>query len=55
MPFVNGARIAVERFFNEFKRFRTVATRYDKRNDNFLASVNLASLRIWLRLNESVA
>ena len=32
---------------------RAVATRYDKRDDNYLASVKLASLRIWLRFNES--
>jgi transposase len=47
-------RNAVERFFNKLKHFRAVATRYDKRDDNFLASVKLASLRIWLRANESV-
>jgi transposase len=47
-------RNAVERFFNKLKHFRAVATRYDKRDDNFLASVKLASLRIWLRHNESV-
>ncbi len=47
-------RNAVERFFNKIKRFRAVATRYDKRDDNYLASVKLASLRIWLRFNESV-
>jgi transposase len=47
-------RNAVERFFNELKHFRAVATRYDKRDDNFLASVQLASLRIWLRSYESV-
>jgi hypothetical protein len=29
------------------------ATRYDKRDNNFLASVQLASIRIWLRHNES--
>ncbi len=44
----------VERFFNKIKHFRAVATRYDKRDDNFLASVQLASLRIWLRSYESV-
>ena len=33
---------------------RAVATRYDKRDDNYLASVKLASVRIWLRFNESV-
>jgi len=47
-------RNAVERFFNKLKHFRTVATRYDKRDDHYLASVKLASLRIWLRFNESV-
>ena len=48
-------RNLVERFFNKLKQFRAVATRYDKRDDNYLASVKLASLRIWLRFNESVA
>jgi transposase len=47
-------RNAVERFFNKLKHFRAVATRYDKRDDNFLASVKLASLRICLRSYESV-
>lgn len=47
-------RNAVERFFNKIKHFRAVATRYDKRDDNFLASIKLASIRIWLRFNESM-
>jgi transposase len=47
-------RNAIERFFNKLKHFRAVATRYDKRDDNFLASVKLASVRIWLRSYESV-
>jgi transposase len=57
LPFsgwVYRQRNAVERFFNKIKHFRAVATRYDKRDDNFLASVKLASLRIWLRAYESV-
>jgi hypothetical protein len=29
--------------------------RFDKRADNFLAGVKLASLRIWMRFNESIA
>ena len=45
----------VERFFNKIKQFRAVATRYDKRDDNYLAGVKLASIRIWIRFNESVA
>ena len=45
-------RNQVERFFNKLKQFRAVATRYDKRDDNYLASVKLASIRIWLRAYE---
>ena len=52
--FVYRYRNLVERFFNRLKHFRAVATRYAKRDDNFLASVQLASIRIWLRHNESV-
>ena len=47
-------RNAVERFFNKLKRFRAVATRYDKRDDNYLASVKLASPRRWRRFNKPV-
>ena len=53
-PWLYRQRNAVERFFNKLKHFRAVATRYDKRDDNYLASVKLASVRIWLRVNESV-
>ena len=53
-PWVYRQRNAVERFFNKLKHFRAVATRYDKRDDNYLASVQLASMRIWLRTYESV-
>ena len=48
-PYLYRSRNLVERFFNKLKHFRAVATRYDKRADNFLASIQLASLRIWLR------
>ena len=48
-------RNLVERFFNKLKHFRGVATRYDKRADNYLAGVKLASVRIWMRANESMA
>ena len=53
-PLLYRYRNLIERFFNKLKHFRAVATRYDKRDDNFLASVQLASIRIWLRHNESV-
>jgi transposase len=42
-------RNLVERLFNKLKHYRAVATRYDKRDNNYLASVQLASIRIWLR------
>ena len=53
--FLYRYRNLVERFFNKLKQFRAIATRYDKRDENFLASVQLASMRIWMRHNESVA
>jgi transposase len=53
--FLYRYRNLVERFFNKLKHFRGVATRYDKRADNYLAGVKLASLRIWMRFNESMA
>ena len=42
-------RNLVERFFNKLKQFRGIATRYDKKPQNFLAAIKLASLRIWIR------
>jgi len=54
-PFLYRYRNLVERFFNKIKHYRAVATRYDKRADNFLAGIKLASLRIWMRFNESIA
>jgi transposase len=53
--FLYRYRNLVERFFNKLKHFRAVATRYDKSPENFLASVKLASARIWMRFNESTA
>jgi len=52
--FLYRYRNLVERFFNKLKNFRAVATRYDKSPENFLASVKLASARIWMRFNESM-
>ncbi len=53
--FLYRYRNLVERFFNKLKQYRAIATRYDKRDDNLLASVQLASMRIWMRHNESMA
>ena len=52
-PYLYRARNKVERFFNLIKQCRRVATRYDKLAANYLAFVQLASIRLWLRLNES--
>lgn len=48
-------RNLVERFFSKLKHFRRIATRYDKLAENFLAMVQLASMRLWLRTYESTA
>jgi transposase len=48
-------RNLIERFFNKIKHCRRVATRYDKLGANCLAFVQLASIRLWLRLNESTS
>ena len=47
--FLYKYRNQVERFFSKIKHFRAVATRYDKDPENFLASVKLAAVRVWLR------
>ena len=47
-PWVYRQRNLVERFFNRIKQFRGLATRYDRRPDNYLAALKLASIRIWL-------
>jgi transposase len=41
-------RNLVERFFNQLKHFRAIATRYDKLARNFLAGVQLAAITILL-------
>jgi transposase len=35
------------------KQCRRIATRYDKLAANYLAFIQLASIRLWLRVNES--
>ena len=52
-PYLYRARNLIERFFNKIKHCRRVATRYDKLAANYLAFVQLASIRLWLRINES--
>src|SRR5262249_22113251 len=52
IPHLYRARNLVERFFNKIKHCRRVATRYDKLAANYLAFVQLASIRLWLRVSE---
>jgi transposase len=48
-------RNLIDRFFCKLKHFRRVATRYDNLAANFLATVQLAWLRRWLRAYEPTA
>jgi transposase len=43
------ARNLIERFFNKLKHFRAVATRDEKHAANYLALVQLAAAKIWMR------
>jgi len=43
-----GQRYVVEVFFHNLKRFRAVATRYEKTARNYLALVQLACATLWL-------
>jgi transposase len=42
-------RNTVERCFSKLKQFRAVATRYDKRKQIYQGTIDIASIRIWLR------
>lgn len=52
-PALYRQRNVVERYSCRLKPFRRVATRFDKLARNFLATVLLASSRLWLRAYES--
>jgi transposase len=41
-------RYRVECFFHDIKRFRAIATRYDKSARNFLANIHVACALMWL-------
>ncbi len=43
-------RYLVEVFFHHLKRFRAIATRYEKTARNYLSLVQLACTRLWLNL-----
>jgi len=59
VPRVNDRRV-LNRIFWVLRsgapwRCRRIATRYDKLAANYLAFVQLASIRLWLRVNESAS
>ena len=41
-------RYLVEVFFHNLKRFRAIATRYEKTSRNFLALIHVACISMWL-------
>jgi transposase len=54
-PVAYRSRNAIERMFCRLKDFRRIATRYDKRADNFLSAVLLAAAITWWTPIESRA
>ncbi len=48
-------RYRVEVFFHNIKRFRAVATRFEKRALHYLSVVQLASALLWLPQPDAVA
>jgi transposase len=42
-------RNIIERAINKLKGYRAVATRYDKRDYTFRGTIDVASIKIWLR------
>jgi transposase len=47
-PALYCERNLVERFFNKFKHYRAIATRFDKLANTFLAGVLLVCVILWL-------
>lgn len=41
-------RHLIENFFARLKRYRAIATRYDKTARNFLGAIHLAVTMVWL-------
>ena len=48
-PSVYRKRNVIERCFRRLQNWRRVATRYEKKAENYLAMVTLASILLWLR------
>jgi transposase len=39
----------VERLINRLKQFRRIATRYEKRAENYLAMIHIGMVLLWLK------
>jgi transposase len=50
---IYGARHLIQNIFGKIKRFRAIATRYDKAARNFLAAVHLVASVVWLNLRHA--
>lgn len=48
-PEIYKQRNVVERCINKLKGYRAVASRYDKRDYMYRGTIDIASIRIWLR------
>lgn len=48
-------RFRVETFFHDLKRYRAIATRFEKTARNFLALIHIACSMLWLQDLEDVA
>lgn len=48
-PDIYKQRNTVERTINRLRAFRAVSTRYDKRDYIFRGTIDVATIRIWLR------
>jgi transposase len=42
------ARNRIERLINRLKQFRRIATRYEKRGDNYLAMLTIGMILLWI-------
>ena len=52
-PHLYWVRSLLERFCNKIRQCRRMATSYDKLASNYLVFIQVASMRLWLRVNES--
>jgi transposase len=52
-PILHCQRNQVEGLINQLKQFPRIATRYEKRADNYLAMLNVAAIVLFLRFSNT--